>query len=206
MVARAKKNLRAAGARSRVRTVVADAGYWSKENVAPRLASRRSSRRARPTTSTSSSVARLNVSFEVLYAWNEATSRSLMQQQSWGWVDPASISCCWLDVEVASHSRGLDGSPSLRRHVGDGSTRNDVRRSSRCSDRPNTTAASALRPPRPGRGRSANGSSSPPHTTSSNYFVTHNPTRLNPPRRVPRPRCQLDQPATNVGATAPPLA
>jgi transposase len=34
MVAHAKKNLRAAGARSRVRTVVADAGYWSKDNVA----------------------------------------------------------------------------------------------------------------------------------------------------------------------------
>jgi transposase len=34
MVAHAKQNLRAAGARSRVRTVVADAGYWSKNNVA----------------------------------------------------------------------------------------------------------------------------------------------------------------------------
>jgi len=34
MVAHAKKNLRAAGAPSRVRTVVADAGYWSKDNVA----------------------------------------------------------------------------------------------------------------------------------------------------------------------------
>lgn len=36
MVAHAKKNLRAVGARSRVRTVVADAGYWSKDNVATR--------------------------------------------------------------------------------------------------------------------------------------------------------------------------
>jgi transposase len=34
MVAHAQQNLRAAGARSRVRTVVADAGYWSKDNVA----------------------------------------------------------------------------------------------------------------------------------------------------------------------------
>ena len=33
MVASAKQNLRAAGARTRVRTVVADAGYWSKDNV-----------------------------------------------------------------------------------------------------------------------------------------------------------------------------
>lgn len=36
MVAHTKQNLRAAGARSRVRTVVADAGYWSKDNVATR--------------------------------------------------------------------------------------------------------------------------------------------------------------------------
>ena len=34
MVAHAKQNLRAAGARTRVRTVVADAGYWTKDNVA----------------------------------------------------------------------------------------------------------------------------------------------------------------------------
>ena len=33
MVAATKKNLRAAGVRTRVRTVLADAGYWSKNNV-----------------------------------------------------------------------------------------------------------------------------------------------------------------------------
>ncbi len=33
MVAATKKNLRAAGVRTRVRTVLADAGYWAKNNL-----------------------------------------------------------------------------------------------------------------------------------------------------------------------------
>ena len=145
MVAATKKNLRAAGVRTRVRIVLADAGYWAKNNVdtpgveALIAPGRTADLKQRPSNASPTSRG-------ALPRGTAARSPSTMPPPSWASVDPASINSYW-PANAHCHPPPRSRWPrSSRPRAVDGSTRSEARRSSPSSARPNTTAASDASP------------------------------------------------------------